>query len=274
MRLKDAAHKFDTTQATDPYGSGSINIQFEPLLYNKIDGVAVKKRQISTFPETIIPKRRVLVIDGHPYLVGYASPDVSNNETIRSNYFVQGATGVAGVTTISKELAGTTRQKAYAALTFAKYLPDTEDSSRYPPQYEIFFSITEDVMADSLLFLNDSYFLVKQSYISDSGLLVALSNKVDDPFESASFSDRTYDPLTDSNSSVDTTVPVFRIKWSEHFKYLSKASATYERGDIQILMLKTKSPVAADLVTLSDGVWRIISVQDEGALWSCHARRA
>jgi hypothetical protein len=275
MRLLDAARRFDKTTATDAYSATTFKCQFEVLAYSKIDGVAVKKRQISTASSVTIPARRVVTIHGQTYLVGHGAPDFWNDDTIRLNYVVQGADGLANLTTIADELAGTAPGTAYAALAFAKYLPDAEDSSKYPPQYQVFLSGTESAPADSLIYLNSVWYLVKESYVSTSGLRVSLANVVDSPnFEMATFTSRVYAPLTDTYVDTPSAIKVFRIKWAEHFEYLSKATEQYERGDLTVMMLKAVTPDPPDTLTLSDGVWRILSAQDEGLTWNCHARRA
>ena len=275
MRLLDAARRFDTTTATDAYSAATFKCQFEVLAYSKIDGVAVKKRQISTASSVTIPARRVVVISGQAYLIGHSAPDFWYDSIIRLNYVIQGADGVANLTTIAAELAGTPPSTAYAALAFAKYLPDAEDSSKYPPQYQVFLSGTESAPADSLIYLNSVWYLVKESYVSTSGLRVSLANVVDSPnFEMATFTSRVYAPLTDTYVDTPSAIKVFRIKWAEHFEYLSKATEQYERGDLTVMILKAVTPDPPDTLTLSDGVWRILSAQDEGLTWSCHARRA
>jgi len=275
MRLLDAARRFDKTTATDAYSATTFKCQFEVLAYSKIDGVAVKKRQISTASSVTIPARRVVTIHGQTYLVGHGAPDFWNDDTIRLNYVVQGADGLANLTTIADELAGTAPGTAYAALAFAKYLPDAEDSSKYPPQYQVFLSGTESAPADSLIYLNSVWYLVKESYVSTSGLRVSLANVVESPnFEMAAFTSRVYAPLTDTYVDTPSAIKVFRIKWAEHFEYLSKATEQYERGDLTVMMLKAVTPDPPDTLTLSDGVWRILSAQDEGLTWNCHARRA
>lgn len=275
MRLLDAARRFDRTTATDAYSAATFKCQFEVLAYSKIDGVAVKKRQISTASSVTIPARRVVTIHGQTYLVGHGAPDFWNDDTIRLNYVVQGADGLANLTTIADELAGAAPGTAYAALAFAKYLPDAEDSSKYPPQYQVFLSGTESAPADSLVYLNSVWYLVKESYVSTSGLRVSLANVVESPnFEMATFTSRVYAPLTDTYVDTPSAIKVFRIKWAEHFEYLSKATEQYERGDLTVMMLKAVTPDPPDTLTLSDGVWRILSAQDEGLTWNCHARRA
>ena len=275
MRLHSTATKFDNTVAKDAYSDATFPCQFEILSYSKIDGVAVKKRQISTGPDVVIPKRKVVVIGGQTYLLGHGAPDYWKGSVIRVNYVVQGSDALAHITTIANALSGYQPIKAYAALVFAKYLPDTEDSSKYPPQYEIFLSGYEEAPADSLIKLNDTWYLVKQSYISNSGLRVALANALDTPnLETASLTTRTYNPVDDTYSAAATNIPVLRVKWSEHFRYLSKGTETYERGDLTVMVLKDHSPASPDTLTLSDGVWRVLSAQDEGLIWNCHARRA
>lgn len=191
------------------------------------------------------------------------------------NYVIQGADGLANLSSIAESLSNAAPRTAYAALAFSKYMPEANDNSKYPPQYQMFLAGSETAPADSLIEMSSRFFLVKQSYISISGLRIALVNEIENPvFETATFGSRTYDPITDSYTSGGSSVRVMRVKWSEHYQYLSKASETYERGDMQMFMLKTSTPKPSDTLELSDGIWRILTVQDEGLHWSCHARRA
>lgn len=275
MKLSRAAGMADTVTASDAYGTATFLVQYDPLSYSKVDGVQVRKRQISTAPSVVMPARGAATIDGQTYLVGHAAPDYWKGKVIRNTYVIQGADGVANLHSIATALAGTAPTTAYAALVFSKYMPEANDNSKYPPQYQVFLAGSEDAPADSLVQLGGVWYLVKQSYLSTSGLRVALANVLDEPaFESASFGAKTYDPITDTYSGGAASIAVLRVKWSEHFTYLSKASATFERGDLQVFMLKASSPKPSDSLTLSDGVWRVLSVQDETTYWSCHVRRA
>lgn len=276
MKLLAAANKFNTTIAFDSYNSAhTFMVQFEPMTFSKIDGVSIRKRQVSLDPTIIVPDRGCITINGQVYLTGHGAPDFWKNSPIRNTLIIQGADGVAELTTIAAELANVAATQAYAALAFDKYIPDAEDSSRYPPQYQVFTSSTESTPADALIRLNSIWYLVKESYISTSGLQVSLANVVAEPcFETVSFSSNVYDPITDTYGGTTTSAKIFRVKWSEHFKYLSKATETYERGDLTVMMLQNVTPDPPDTLTLSDGVWRILSSQNEGNVWNCHARRA
>ena len=275
MRLAKAATKFDTLVASDAYGTDTFLCQLAPLELYKIEGTKIKVKQMSTAPDVVIPARGAIRIDGSVYLIGHGSSDYWNGTPIRTNYVTQGADGLAVITTIASELAGSSGVSAYASAEFSRYLPLSADSSKYPPQYEIFFAGNETVVADNIVKLNDVWFIVKESYQAASGILVALANALNEPvFESASFVTTTYDPVSDVRSTGSVGVKIMRVKWTEHYTYLSVGSETYERGDQQVFLPKTLTPKPSDAVALSDGSWRILAVLDEGDRWSCHVRRS
>lgn len=277
MKLIAAANKFNTTVAADAYSTASTFMcQYDPLSYSKIDGVAVRKRSISAAPDVVMPSRGAILIDGETYLVGHGAPDYWKGRAIRRNYVIQGADDLADLQSIADKLVGNAPVQAYAAVIFSRYMPDGADSSKYPPQYQVFVSGSENAPADSLVFASNKWYLIKQSYLSESGLRIALANEIDQPcFETITYSANTYDPITDTTSGTPKSINIMRIKWTEHFSYLSAASTTFERGDLQVFALKTDLPAikASDTLTLSDGQWRVISRQDEGAVWSVHVRR-
>jgi hypothetical protein len=277
MRLINASHFGDTEVAYDAYDllAPTFKVGFDAMSFSKIDGVSVNKRAVSITPSVVLPLRGALAIDNRVYLFGNGAPDYWKGKVIRRTIIIQGADGLANLTSISGALMNLAPSAAYAALVFSKYMPESIDNSKYPPQYQIFLSGTESAPADSLVELNSAWYLIKQSYISTSGLRIALANELDSPiFETVSFGARAYDPYTDDYISTGHSIKVLRVRWSEHFTYLSKASVTFERGDVQIFIGKDHMPKSSDTLTLSDGVWRILSVQDDMNVWSCHARRA
>lgn len=279
MKLSNAARMGDTVVATDAYGTASVMVQYDPLSYSKIDGAQVTKRMVSAAPSVAMPARGAITIDGQNYLVGHGAPDYWKGRAIRVSYVIQGADGLANLMTIGQALAGTPPVTAYAAVVFNKYIGEMNDNSRMAPQYQVFLAGAEEAPEDSLTQLDGVWYLTKQSYLSSSGLRIALSNVVADTpetpcFETVTIGSRTYDPISDSYTSAGVSTKVFRLKWSENYEYLSVGTTPFQRGDIQVFMLKASTPKTSDLLTLSDGSWRILAVQDMGATWRCHARRA
>ena len=275
MKLSVAAGMGDTLLASDAYGADTFMCQLDALSYAKVDGVMVRKRSISTKPDVVMPARGVIRIQGQEYLVGTDVDDYWKGSPIRTNYVIQGTDGLANLSSIAQALANTAPSTAYASLVFSRYLPDEADSSKYPPQYQLFLAGSESVPTDSLLQLNGVWYLIKSSYHSTSGLRIGMANEIKGTvFETVSVSGRTYDPLTDTYSGAPAIIKIMRVKWQEHFNYLTKGQINYERGDEQLFILKTQmSPAPADTLTLSDGSWKIMDVQDEGLIWSCHVRR-
>jgi hypothetical protein len=277
MKLSNIAKKFDNTVALDPYGDeeSSFNCQLAPLELFKIDGVAVKKRSLSTAPDVVMPPRGVTIIDGEPYLIGTGTPDFWKGKVIRRNYVIQGADAIASMTSIADALANVLPTTAYAAMLFSRYLPESADSSKYPPQYQLFMAGAESAPANSLVSLFGNWYIIKESYVSTSGLRIALANVLDDPvFETIQFSEKTYVPVSDSYTMNQSLVKIMRVKWQEHFHYLTHGSRNYERGDQQVFMLKSAVPKPSDNLALSDGAWSVLSAIDEGTHWSVHVRRS
>ncbi len=279
MRLQRAANRYNRQDAFDSYNlAASIKCQFEPMSFAKIDGVAVRKRQISIAPDVSIPARGCLTIGGEVYICSHPAPDFWENTVIRQTVILQGADGLGKLISIAGELSNQAGVSAYVAAVFAKYLPDQVDSSKYPPQYQLFMAGNEDAPANSMIQLNGDWFLIKESYLSTSGMRIALSNLLESPtFETVLFGDKVYDPITDTYSTASSTaVKMMRVKWSEHYEYLTVNTAKYETGDLQLFVLQSaiSEPVSGDTITLSDGLWKVISSRLEGTTWSIHVRRS
>lgn len=280
MRLRDVAGFFDKTLAKDAYNPLTRFLcQLEPFDYVKIDGASVKRRVMSTVPGVNIPARGVIDIGGQRYLVGDSSQDHWEGGPVRNRYVLQGADSLATVTTIEETLGGTTGTSAYVSVEFNKYATDERDSSTYHPQYHIYFSGSEAVSDGDIITITaygiTRYYLVRNANRTMAGLVDALSNHLEDPvIDAAGFSHKTYDPITDTYTDASSSVRCLRVRWQDHFRYLTQSSTSYERGDIQLLVPTSVTPEAGDTVTLSDGVWRVLSVVSGAGYWSLHMRRS
>ena len=275
MKLKNVAKYFDRTKAVDAYNPrASFKCQIEPLDMYRTEGTRIKIRNMSTAPGTRMPARKVIKVDDQPYLVSDMSQDHWEGEPLRDRYVIQGADDLVEIRSIAQVLADDAGVEAYASVDFSKYSSDERDSAEYHPQYHIFFG-NEVVPENSIIHTTDKTFLVKNSFRNPGGLLDALSNELDSPvIDSATFTSRTYNPITDSYTDASSTVRCLRIRWQDQFTYLSQASAKFERGDVQILLPLSMTPKANDTVTLSDGAWRILSVVTHEGFRAAHVRRA
>jgi len=274
VKLHNVAKKFDKTVASDAYTPATtFKCQLDPLTLFSVDGTAVKRRQLSTAPDVSIPSRRAIQIGSQVYVIGDVSPDYHNGTPIRNNYVIQGADHLAQLNTIAAELAGTARTTSWASLDYNKHITDQRDSADYQAQYMLFFGKGESI--PELVYLNSKWYLKMIGYESVSGIQSVLANELAEPaFETITYTNRTYVPATDTWTETTSSVKIFRVRWTEYFRYLTKASENYERGDMQVFVLKSAAtPKVSDKLTLSDGVWTILSMQDEGLTWSLHARR-
>lgn len=277
MKLKNAARYFDKTVCKDAYGSTKFRAQLEPFLIYTVDGAKVKRRVLNTGPDVKMPPRGTILIDQQPYLVGEGTPDHWNGEQIRLSYVLHGADYTATVRTMPETLANTGGFTAYVSRDWSLDTTDSRVSADSISQYHLFFAGSENVLDGSVVGLSDGrYYLVQGVHRALSGFIDALSNEIPEPvFETINFGDRLHNPLTDTYTEVASTVRVIRLRWQEAFRYLTRASVDYERGDLLVMMLKagTPTPSAGDLLHLSDGTWKIVSHIDYGQHYSLHLRR-
>lgn len=275
MKLKNVAKFFDKTKAVDAYNSRySFKCQVEPLDMYRTEGTRIKVRNMSTAPEVTVPARRAIKIDSQAYLVSDSSADHWSGESIRNRYVLQGADYVVEIRTIAQVLEDAPGVQAWASIDFNKYSTDERDSADYHPQYHIFLgegAATEH----AIIHTTERTYLVKNSYKTPSGLYDAICNELDDPvIDAATFKSRTYNPITDSFTDSSSTIRCIRLRWQDRFTYLSQASEKFERGDVQLFVPSSVTPKAADVVDLSDGPWRVVSVVDSGSHNLLHLRRA
>ena len=274
MKLKNVSKFFDKTKAVDAYNSSySFKCQVEPLDMYRTEGTRIKIRNMSTAPEVVIPARRVIKIDDQAYIVSDSSLDHWSGEAIRSRYVLQGADHVVEIRTISQVLEDVPGVQAFASIDFNKYGTNERDSSRYHPQYHIYFG-KETVGEDVLIHTVDRNYLVKNSYLTPAGIVDALANELDDPVVQVTVSTgRSYNPVTDSYTATTVSVRAVLVRWQEYFEYLTQGSTKYERGDAQLFVLPAVQAKAGDTVSIGGEDFRVLSHLDRSGYRSLHIRR-
>lgn len=273
MDLALAASYFDDIVASDAYDPAKTFLcQVDPLNLFKVDATAVRRREVMCGPSVAIPARKAIAIGGEIFLVGDASPDYFQGECVRKNYVVQGAEHLASFTSIAGELAGTPGVDAYVSVDFNKFMTDQRFDSEYQAQYEIFASGSET--KPELIKIGLDFYLVKGERKSSSGFLTLASNLLPAPvFETITAKSRTYNPATDTWSEITSSLKIFRVRYTEDFKYLTDASLKYERGDSTVHVLKSAlTPKSGDKMALSDGTHNVLSILDSDLTWQCHVR--
>lgn len=276
MKLRDAARFFDKSVAKDAYtGMTAFRCQVEPVDLFRVEGTRIKLRNMSASPDITPPLRRVILIGSQRYIMSDSSQDDWEGEALRLRFVLQGADHLVEMRTIAQVLADTPGTSAYASIDFNKYSTDERDNSDFHAQYHIFFAGSESVAENTILTTGSDAYLVRNSYRTPAGIVDALSNKLDAPVvDTATFKVVAYDPITDTNTETATTVRCVRVRWQDHFAYLSQGSADYERGDIQAFVPLSVTPKAGDTLTLADGAWRIVSTLALTDYRSLHLRRA
>lgn len=276
MRLHKAATWFDSSRLYDAYTDTLVGKgQLDPTDLFKLDGASVRRRMVSVAPETALPTRRAVRLGDSTYLIGEPSTDEWQGSPIRTKYVLHQTPGQATVKTVAEALAGAPGRTMYASREWNKAVADPQTSSNYFNDYHIFVAHTETVSPLDLIQIDGQWHICHAVHPSLSGFTDAVSHEIlGTVFETASAESRVYDPVLDDYMSTGSSVPVLRVRWQEHFNYLTAAQETYLRGDETVFVLKAGFPAKpSDGLILSDGLWRVISVVDEGTTLALHTRR-
>lgn len=277
MRLHNAASHFDDSELYDAYANNLIGRgQLDPTDIFKLDGASVRRRVISVAPGLSLPTRRAVRLGADVYLMGEPSTDEWKGTPIRTKYVLHQTPGMATVKTLAEALADAAGITMYASREWNKDVADLKTSSDYFNDYHIFVANTETAAQGLLIFIDDQWHYCHAVHPSLSGFTDLVSHEIIGPvFETAQVMGRGYDPVTDTYSGGDTPVKTLRMRWQERFEYLTLAQEEYVRGDETVVILKSVFPnlKPSDKLTLSDGVWRVLAVRDDGATLTAHARR-
>ena len=275
MKLANAAKHFDTTMATDAYGTATFGCQFGLYDDSTRDGLTIERRIISTAEAVAIPARRTVTVNGKQWILGDGAEDYFKNAAIRVKYIGHQASGLAEIKTVEQLLLGTSGTTAYAAIAWTKASRQIEVNSDLFNVMTLYLSKAETISEDKLVLLNGKVLWTRQPYDALSGLTACVVDELETPVVATVASARTYDPITDTYSGGTVNTSVLRMRWQEHFEYFSRAQGSYERGDAVVWILKSAATLKpSDTLTLPDGTWRVLRATDEGAVQSLHVRLA
>lgn len=277
MKLLNVAKFFDKTVCVDAYDPAvTFKGQIDPFVMFTVDAARVKRRMFSTAPDVVMPARGAIRVDDQVYLVGDNTDDHWEGRNIRRNYVLLGADDLATIRTIPQALAELDGLEAYALREWTRTEDDSRESAERFSSYSIFLNSDEPVMRGHVIEIRGDYYYVHEVRKSHSGLADAMSSEIQGPvFETVDFSSRVYEPISDTYTKTTNAVRVMRLRWDDGFKYLTKASTDYERGDELIMVLHAfvPQPETSDLIELSDGNYKVVSVRDNGLYWTLQVRR-
>lgn len=272
MKLAAASRFFDRLVCQDAYGVATFKGQFNLFDDSVRDGLTVERRILSVAPEVVMPARNTFQADGQVWLVGDVSRDYFGNAAIRHKYVVHLAQELSPVRTFEEVLTNQAGQSLWTSRVWVKASKEIEISSAMTDVFDLYFSPKENVPEGALVQIGGRWHLVRSTYQSTGGLLVALADELPEPVvASASFDQRTYVPATDSYNVNPIVVPAIRLRWQSHFRYPLRGVDRYKAGDIVLIVSKSDiTPVAGDFTNIGGIRYKVDSKLDEGTTWSLH----
>jgi len=279
MDLAAAASYFDKmlcvdafVPATEFYGPLDV---FDD---SRRDGATVLRRLLSVADGTVIPARRVLTIAGEQWIVGTHEVDTFRGAVIRDKHILHRAHGAATIRTLQQVLT-TGGVATYGSKLWVKDSKEVENSSSLTGFFNIYLPSTETAGLGYVIELLGRQHVVRNTFISAAGFLVAESNELEaTALQNATFTPRAFSPATDTlTSGTPVALKALRLRFHDDYEYASASAPKMAPGDIRAFIgkaLTAAPPKSNDLLALTDGTWLIISVTDEGTAWGLHLRKS
>jgi hypothetical protein len=277
MRLANAASYFDHTPCQDAFNPATVIYgQLDLFDDSRRDGATVVRRILSVKPGTLIPARRVLTVHGEPWIVGGHEVDSFGGSVIRDKHVLHRGEACT-VQTIAQALT-TGGTATYGGKLWVKDFKEQEVSSKLEGFFNIYLPSSEALVEGNVIALAGRVHLVRNSFPSVAGFLVAEVNELPaGAIVSASYVARTLDPVADSLSSgTPVTLNVLQMRYQDHYAYSTEAAEKYALGDVSAFVAKTDVASAKinDKVTIAGTDWIVLAVADASNAWELHVRRA
>lgn len=280
MRLSTAARFFDRTRFKDAFVPTTVFYgQFDVYDDSKRDGLTVARRVLSVAPSVAIPARRVIAAEGETWLVGAAQLDHYNGAPVRAKYVIQRAHGAATIRTAAQALS-TGGTATYASKLWVKDVKEIEVSSSLNPFYNVYLPSPEALVVGQLIELSGRQHLVRNTYPSAAGLLVAEAAEL--PLNAVTvgaYKAMTFNAVADDRTLASSTaLNLLKLRFQDLFAYREQAQPSFKEGDVRALVRKADVAVAKvnDLLNFGGEDWEILTVSDEdgGLCWGLHLRHA
>ena len=264
---------FDRQVFADAYNPAStVRGQFDLYDDSRRDGMTVERRIISIAPSVSLPTRRTLLHDGKYWMIGDGQADYYKNAMIRNKFVAHQATELVVPRTFAQTIAGSGGTPAWAARVWVKGSKEIDISSDITDVFDIYFARGESILEHSIIQMDGRYHLVRSTYPSSAGLLVALADELPEPVVvTATVTTKVYLPIQDGFSIDPVSVTALRIRWQSHFRYPTMNAEKFKPGDVILIVLKTAvTPDAGSTVVIGNDSYHVRSITDENDCWSLH----
>lgn len=276
MKLRNVARRADDTELYDAYtGAFLFRAQVSSFIDNQLDGAISKRRPISFAPDKRLPRRMVIQYGGERWILGDVLKDFHRGRPIRVSAAAKKATGLFSILTPGQAAANLAGADAYGQLLYLKDTVDTNTTSAYSAQFEVYFSITEAAPRYGLLKLGNSYFHIRSSYPVVDGFVCAICDELGEARVPAVFQQRgAYSPATDTYAETLINTHVIEFDYYKLYNKPTADAAKQVTGDLTLLVAATAvTPVVGNEVTYRGAQWRVFGVEPDQDAWRTHVRR-
>jgi len=284
MDIYDAATYFDGLQVTDAYDDSELfTAQMDQYDATARDGMTSWRRSCSA-AVVVMPDRRVVEIDGQPYIAGRRIRDYFQDQVIREHLLLHPSDGLFTCGTAADFLAeySLSLTTLYGTLALRKELKEEAESSQYFSLYNIYIALGEVVSRDQIVQSPAGGYYRVQSVEQQTGEYQTLyvSDLSFDALVSVAYTSGSgvYDVASDQMiAGPSVAVNAFLERYQTNYRYLVDGALKFQEGDrvLTVSASDISEPAMNDRVQIDYVDYRVLSVQSDGlGGWELHIRRA
>jgi len=288
MKLSQVSKVFDTMTIRDAYNpTTTFRGRVMPFDDNSRDSLASERRLLSVPEGVTTPPRCVVFAAGERWVVGQGTKDFHGDEMLREKYVLHRVDDMAEVFTFSQALTGAAPHEMYAGRLWTKDRQEVESATLYP-SYNVYMAHTEVLSdpewvaspnydgneANVLIRMHGKWHLVRNTIDTAGGFTMAVVDELPDPvLLDVLFTSVVYDRKLDKKVPTTKVVRGLNIRWQSTFSYMAVYSTKFQAGDSILMVLKSETtPSVSDSVRVNGRELKVVSVIDQGSVWSLHMR--
>ena len=281
MRLHKAALFFDRDSVYDAYtGFFLWKAQFSGFDGAKPDGSFERRRTISVAPGTVNAPRRVVKVQGIPWILGDFVQDTFFDKPIRLSGAAKLVTDQFRVLSPAQAANRALVTPVYAQAKYLKSTTDGQTTSDLQPFYEVFFSITEDIPQGFFLRSDKTLLRVRGSHkelegftVLEADIVYMSSSATTDNGEVTVTVAGAFNPVTEGYAASQTVNGIL-LDIYMMYQFKTEADRLDKQGDKTLVLPNTVTIAVGDTVTINSQAWQVKTKSPYHDAWNLHIRRA
>lgn len=230
-------------------------------------GATIRRRTMTTTPETVLPARQVVNLLGDAWLVGTSNVDGFQGDAVRRSWGLKRSTGLMSLLSPAEACAGADGTAMHVQKEFFKDIGNPRDSSSWDSLWNVHVPPGEPAERGKFLREGSTLYRIRNQYMDIDGLRVLEADEFEsDALQSATFTTTgDLNLVTDKLETISITLPVIQTDSLKFYRYRTQAESDTKPGDrVVFVSAASFAPTPNSELTMMGSRWRVLSAIIDG----------